>query len=69
MTLTLSPLSYYYRFDPNAPAGERLTRKRHLEQPWESGKPEFSIQTMPADELRFVAGIIDEARASEVGNG
>lgn len=66
MTLTLSPLSYYYRFDPNAPAGERLTRKRHLEQPWESGKPEFSIQTMPADELRFVAGVIDAARLEMV---
>jgi hypothetical protein len=64
--MTLSPLGYYYRFNPNAPAGERLTRKRHLEQDWTAGKPEFSIQTMPADELRFVAGVIDEARAEVV---
>jgi hypothetical protein len=58
----LSPQGYYYRFDPNAPAGQRLTRKRHHEQPWSVGQPEFTIQLMTAEELRFVAGVIDEAR-------
>jgi hypothetical protein len=58
--MTLSPQGYYYRFDPNAPAGQRLTRKRHHEQPWSA---EFTMQTMTAEELRFVAGVIDEARA------
>lgn len=62
--MTLSPQGYYYRFDPNAPAGQRLTRKRHMEQPWGSGQPEFSLQTMTAEELRFVAGVIDAARES-----
>lgn len=58
----MSPMGYYYRFDPTAPAGERLTRKRHMEQPWTAGQPEFTVQTMTAEELRFVAGVIDEAR-------
>jgi hypothetical protein len=60
--MKLSPMNWYYRFDPNAPAGERLTRKRHHEQPWTAGAPDFSLQTMTAEELRFVAGVIDEAR-------
>lgn len=63
MTHKLSPLGYYYKFDPQAPSGERLVRKRHMEQSWEVGKPEFSIQLMSAEELRFVAGVIDDARA------
>lgn len=63
--MILSPMGYYYRFQFDAPAGQRLTRKRHMEQPWEAGKPEFSVQTMSADELRFVAGVIDEARAGK----
>lgn len=66
MTYTLSPDGFYYKFTPNAPAGERLTRKRHLEQPWEVGKPEFSIQTMTGEELRFVAALIDDARVGVV---
>ena len=60
--MKLSPMGYYYRFDPNAPSGERLARKRHLEQPWAVGRPDFSLQTMTAEELRFVAGVIDAAR-------
>lgn len=64
--MTLSPMGYYYRFDPAAPAGQRLTRKRHMEQPWTVGQPEFTIQTMTAEELRFVAGVIDEARLEVV---
>lgn len=60
--MTLSPEGWYYKFTPTAPSGERLTRKRHMEQPWTAGAPEFSIQTMSAEELRFVAGVIDEAR-------
>lgn len=55
----LSPQGWYYRFDPTAPAGQRLTRKRHMEQPW---TVEFTVQTMTAEELRFVAGVIDAAR-------
>jgi hypothetical protein len=65
--MLLSPSGYYYRFNPNGPAGQRLMRKRHMEQSWEAGKPEFSIQTMSAEELRFVAGVIDDARAELVG--
>lgn len=57
--MKLSPMGYYYRFDLNAPSGERLARKRHLEQPWAVG---FTVQTMTAEELRFVAGVIDGAR-------
>lgn len=64
MTNTLSPQGYYYKFDMDAPAGRRLVRKRHLEQSWH---PEFSVQMMSADELRFVAGIIDEARSTGRG--
>lgn len=59
--MTLSPMGYLYKFDPNAPVGQRLVRKRHLEQPWGAGKPEFSVQTMTGDELRFVAAVIDDA--------
>lgn len=61
--MTLSPEGWYYKFTPTAPSGERLTRKRHMEQPW---TPDFSIQTMSAEELRFVAGVIDEARVGVV---
>jgi hypothetical protein len=57
--MKLSPQGWYYKFDPNAPAGQRLARKRHHEQPW---SPEFSLQTMTSEELRFVAGVIDAAR-------
>lgn len=64
--MTLSPMGYYYRFSPTAPVGQRLVRKRHLEQPWEAGKPEFSVQTMTGDELRFVAAVIDDARVGVV---
>lgn len=63
MTYPMSPQGWYYRFDPTAPAGQRLTRKRHMEQPWTAGQPEFSLQTMTAEELRFVANVIDEARS------
>jgi hypothetical protein len=62
--MRLSPDGYYYRFDPHGPAGERLVRKRHMEQQWEAGKPEFTIQTMSPEELRFVADLIDEVRAN-----
>ena len=62
----LSPLGYHYRFDTQAPAGQRLTRRLPTETTWGVGKPEFSIQTMSAEELRFVAGVIDEARAGVV---
>lgn len=64
--MTLSPEGWYYKFTPTAPSGERLTRKRHMEQPWTAGAPEFSIQMMSAEELRFVAGVIDEARVGVV---
>lgn len=64
--MTLSPEGFYYRFRPTDPAGQRLTRKRHLEQPWSAGHPQFSVQTMSAEELRFVAGVIDEARVGVV---
>jgi hypothetical protein len=60
--MCLSPDGYYYRFDPRGPAGERLVRKRHMEQMWSS---EFTIQTMSPEELRFVADLIDEVRAGE----
>lgn len=60
--MTLSPEGFYYKFDLNAPAGQRLTRKRHMEQQWGTGEPEFSIQLMGPEELRFVAGVIDAAR-------
>lgn len=61
--MVMSPEGFYYKFSPSAPSGERLTRKRHLEQPWSAGHPQFSVQTMSAEELRFVAGVIDEARS------
>jgi hypothetical protein len=61
--MKLSPRGWYYKFDPKAPAGERLTRKRRLDEPWSVGQPEFSLQLVTAEELRFVAGVIDEARA------
>lgn len=64
--MKLSPENWYYKFDPNGPTGQRLTRKRHMEQPWTAGHPQFSIQTMSPDELRFVAGVIDEARVGVV---
>lgn len=57
-----SPNGYYYKFDPTAPAGERLTRKRGLGDRWTSGHPDFSLQTISAEELRFIAGVIDDAR-------
>lgn len=63
--MKLSPQGWYYKFDPSAASGERITRKRHVEQPWTVGQPEFSIQLLSADELRFVAGVIDEARAGK----
>lgn len=65
--MTLSPMGYLYKFDPDAPPGKRLARKRHHEQPWMIGQPDFSLQTMTADELRFVAGVIDEARSAGRG--
>ena len=64
--MTLSPEGWYYKFTPTAPSGERLTRKRHMEQPWTAGAPDFSVQLMSAEELRFVAAVIDEARAGVV---
>lgn len=61
--VTLSPQGFEYRYDPNAPAGQRLARRTHPGQPWGT----FSIQHMSAEELRFVAGVIDEARSDHVG--
>ena len=66
MTDRCSPDGFYYRFDPNAPAGQRLTRRASADQPWSTGRPEFSIQLMSPDELRFVAAVIDEGRAGHV---
>lgn len=57
--MQLSPDGFYYRFDPHAPSGERLVRKRHMEQMWSS---EFTVQLMSPEELRFVADLIDEVR-------
>jgi hypothetical protein len=62
--MRLSPDGYYYKFSATAPAGERLVRKRHMEQQWEAGKPEFTVQLMSPEELRFVADLIDEVRAN-----
>lgn len=56
--MTLSPQGFEYRYDPNAPAGQRLARRTRADQPWAT----FSIQHMSAEELRFVAALIDEAR-------
>lgn len=67
MTDRRSPDGFYYRFDPSAPAGQRLVRRAALDQPWGVGRPEFSIQLMSPDELRFVAAVIDEGRAAHVG--
>lgn len=64
--MTLSPMGYYYRFDLSAPAGQRLTRRHPKETNWGVGKPEFSIQLMTAEELRFVAGVIDATRLEMV---
>lgn len=65
-TMTKSPDGFYYRFDPKAPAGQRLTRRASLDQPWGVGRPEFSVQLMSSDELRFVAAFIDDAIAPTV---
>lgn len=60
--MRLSPDGYYYKFSPTAPIGQRLVRKRHMEQPWFA---EFTVQLMSPEELRFVADLIDEVRANE----
>lgn len=60
----LSPDGHYYKFDMDEPEGHRLFQKSRLEAPWGQGQPVFSIQRMSAAELRFVAGVIDEARAA-----
>lgn len=62
--MKLSPENWYYKFDPNGPSGQRLTRKRHMEQSW--AVTTDSVQLMSAEELRFVAGVIDEARVGVV---
>lgn len=62
--MTKSPQGFYYRFDPNAPAEQRLTRRASLDQDWGVGRPEFSVQLMSPDELRFVAALIDDARSA-----
>lgn len=54
----ISPDGFYYRFDPNAPTGQRLLRRASADQPWSTNRPEG----MSPDELRFVAGVIDRAR-------
>lgn len=59
MTDRRSPDGFYYRFDPNAPAGQRLVRRASADQPWGTGQMEL----MSPDELRFVAAVIDEGRA------
>lgn len=56
----LSPMGWYYKFDPLAPPGERLVRKRQLNHLW-SVEP-INIQHMTPDELRFIARLMDEAR-------
>lgn len=61
-----SPLGYLYRYDPKAPPGQRLARRRTDLRPWQLGKPEFSIQTLPPDELRHIADLIDACQPSDV---
>lgn len=60
----LSPMGYNYRFDPGAPSNQRLTRKGPKDETWGTGMPGFDVQTMSPDELRFVAQVIDDARAA-----
>lgn len=60
--VTLSPQGFEYRYDPNAPAGQRLARRTPPSTSWGFGMPTFSIHHMSAEELRFVAALIDEAR-------
>lgn len=57
--VTLSPQGFEYRYDPKA---RRLSRRTRADQPWGIGMPTFNIHYMSAEELRFVAGVIDEAR-------
>lgn len=61
-----SPLGYFYKYDPQAPAGVRLVRRRWDDFNWEVGQPEFSVQLMPAAELRHIADVIDAATSNEV---
>jgi len=58
MATDCSPMGWFYRFDPTAPSGQRLFRRRDPRHKWE----DFSIQLMTPDELRYVASVIDEAR-------
>lgn len=62
----LSPDGYYYRFDPSAPPGQRLWRRASTDESWGQGKPAFSVQHMSADELRYVANLIDDALSANI---
>lgn len=63
MTDKRSPMGYYYKFVPQQVASNRLYRRSALDQPWGQGQTDFSVQHMTADELRFIAGVIDDALA------
>lgn len=54
MTDQLSPMGYFYKFDPEA----GLARKRPGDPHWSIG---FSVQEMTPEELRHVAGVMDAA--------
>lgn len=56
--MTPSPMGYYYRFSPHSHPGYRLLRCHRSGGWWEHN---FSVQGMTPEELRFVAGTIDEA--------
>lgn len=61
-----SPLGYFYRYDPKAPLGQRLARRHNHDEFWQVGKPEFSIQAMPPEELRHIADLIDACTPPDV---
>lgn len=63
--VTLSPDGFEYRYLIDAPAGQRLSRRTPPATTWGMGMPTFSIQHISAEELRFVAALIDEARSGK----
>lgn len=64
--MNLSPMGFQYRYDPNGTPGQLLARKLPSDDTWGVGGRDFSIQTMTSAELRYVAGIIDDAIISSL---
>ncbi len=60
-----SPMGFYYKFDNHAPSGERLARRTSESGPFSVGQPDFSIQTMSAEELEHIARLMRAAWKGE----